>query len=313
VTMDSFEIVSSKRDAAEPIASSLETLACLETKAYLSLSEREKLRRSIEGTVASMTAESLAGRFHVGLEQDRLYEQPLARFRELILAPATRLATLRQFIETELPAGKPDFFKVLFIETVARQLGREWVDDSCDFLDVTIGTARLQELVLALAQDYHHAKHTKGTPLAVVMMPYGEQHTLMPTLLGLLFDTLGWSRQVLAPDTRFGPAFVEAVTHADVACIGWSNSRLVGEFCLLIDRIRSLRTKKRLPLIVGGAAALEAVDFLVDMGIDCICDSVYSAARICQNFYELEKLTSQAQRSRRTAVLKTNGLDWLSS
>lgn len=312
MTMDSVDIVSSKREAAEPLASNLETLACLETTAYLSRSEREKLRRSIEGTVASMTAESLAGRFHVGLEQDRRYETPLARFRELILAPSTRLTALRQFIETELPAGKPDFFKVLFIETAARQLGREWGADSCDFLDVTIGTARLQELILALAQDYRHAKQVNAPPLAAVMMPYGEQHTLMPTLLGLLFDTLGWSRKVLAPDTRFGPAFVEAVTHADVACIGWSNSRLVGEFCLLIDRIRSLRSQRKLPLIVGGAAALEAVDFLVEMGIDCICDSVYSAARICQNFYELEKLTSQAQRSGRTAVLNPNGLEWLS-
>lgn len=311
MTMDSFEgiAVAELPSRARPKPS--EFLASALATPYLNGIERAKLRRSIEGTVASMIADNLAGRFHVGLEHDRVYQPLLARFRELLLAPATRLGALRRFLLDDLPAGRPDFFKILFLESLARQLGREWMNDECDFIDVTVGSARLQELILALGQDYRQSGLHQETPMAAIMVPFGEQHTLMPTLLGVLFDTLGWAREIIAPDRRFGPGFTETVTHADVACIGWSNSRLTQEVSAMVHNIRQLHPHKKLPIIVGGVAALQAVDFLVDIGVDCICDSVYSAARICQNFHELQSLALQAQRTARTAMVKSDGLDWL--
>mgnify|MGYP006143880423 CR=1 FL=1 len=66
-----------------------------------------------------------------------------------------------------------------------------------------------------------------------------------------------------------------------------------------------------LPLVVGGAAALDSIDFLVGLGIDCICDSVYSAVRICDNYYELERISQQARAAGLTAVVSPSGIDWL--
>lgn len=292
-------------------------VACDARKAYLDTSEREKLRRILQGTVASVTAGNLAAMYDLGLEHDRLYSKPLAQFHELVLTPGTRVAALKSFIEQKLPAGRPDYIKALFIEAAARQLGERWVKDGCDFIDVTIGTARLQDLIQTFALETRKPAGTPHRPFAAVMTPFGEQHTLMAYLLGLLFDTLGWSRAVVEPGPKNSALLADAVARADVVCIGWSNDRLAGEFQELVGHIRALRAGRRLPLVVGGAAALKSVDFLVEIGIDCICDSVYSAARICKSFYDLEELNNQACGTGETAVGKTaivssSGIDWLS-
>ncbi|WP_245408956.1 cobalamin-binding protein [Rhizobium wuzhouense] len=284
-------------------------LAAERKRAYLTQSDGEKLRRLIEGTVASMTAEKLSARYDRGLEHDRLYEKALAEFRFLILNPRTRLASLRAFLEHQLPAGRPFYVKVLFLETVARLLGREWVSDDCDFIDVTIGSARLQELATSLSLELCDAG--REAPCALILTPSGEQHTLMPHLIGLLFESLGWASQVLDPAATKTPALGRALEGADIACIGWSNIRLAAEFKSLVQDVRKLRGEARLPLVVGGAAALDSVDFLVGLGIDCICDSVYSAVKICDSYYELERISQQARAAGRTAVVTPSGIDWL--
>ncbi|MDH4413614.1 MAG: cobalamin-binding protein [Rhizobium sp.] len=258
-----------------------------------------------------MTAEKLSTRYDRGLEHDRLYEKALAEFRILVLNPRTRLASLRAFLDHELPLGRPYYVKVLFLETVARLLGREWVSDDCDFIDVTIGTSRLQALAASLSLDLREAGRNPDAPGTLILTPPGEQHTLMPHLIGLLFESLGWTSEVLEPSTLKTPALARAVEAADIACIGWSNIRLAAEFKTLVQDVRNLRRGPRMPLIVGGAAALDSVDFLVGLGIDCICDSVYSAVKICESYYELERISQQARAAGRTAVVTPSGIDWL--
>ena len=314
--MDRTDIIMTDREPAftspaDIAAGNMRAIACSAGTAYLGPSEREKLRRILQGTVASMTAGNLAAMYDLGLEHDRLYQKPLAQFHDLILAPGTRVAALKQFIEQKLPAGRPDYVKALFIEAAARQLGERWTQDSCDFIGVTIGTARLQDLIQAFAIETRNPIGPTKRPFAVLITPLGEQHTLMSFLLGLLFDTLGWARTIVEPGPKNAAMLATAVKQADVVCIGWSNSRLAGEFQDLVTQIRSLRGNTSPPLIAGGVAALNSLDFLVEIGIDCVCDSVYSAARICQSLYELEKQTIQASDTGRTALIRSSRIDWL--
>lgn len=295
------------RDGAGPFKG----LAAEGKRAYLTRSDGETLRRFIEGTVASMTADKLSTRYDRGLEHDRLYETALSDFRVMVLDSRTRLASLRAFLEHELPPGRPPYVKVLFLETIARLLGKQWVSDDCDFVDVTIGTARLQELAICLSTEMQELSIRADTPTALILTPFGEQHTLVPHLIGLLFASLAWSSQVLEPSATKTAALARGVEAADIVCIGWSNVRLANEFKSLVSDLRKLRKEPRLPLVVGGAAALDSVDFLVGLGIDCICDSVYSAVKICDSYYELERISQQARAAGRTAVVTPSGIDWL--
>lgn len=298
------------RGTNRPFVGSKGLLAAGAVARYLGSGERDGLRRIIQGTVASMTAEKLAMRYDVGLEHDRDYDGALATFCDLLVGPKVSLSALRDFLRTGLPPDRPDFHRILFLETSARLLGRRWAQDECDFLGVTIATARLQEIIRVLSVEFRGIQLGQSMPHVVLIAPVGEQHTLMLHLLGLLFDALGWSRQIIDGREVGGSALESAIEQADVICIGWSNVRLRGAFTDLVATIRRIRPDRQAPIVAGGVAALDSVDFLVSLGIDCICDSVYSASRICESFYEFKQASQQAPGHGRTAVNKA-GNDWL--
>ncbi|MGV8938215.1 MAG: cobalamin-binding protein [Allorhizobium sp.] len=277
---------------------------------YLVSSEREKLRSIIQATVAPMTAHRLASRYDVGLEHDSRYGTALANFCSLVVRPGVRLAVMLDFLRDELPAGRTNFVKILFIEATARLLGQKWSSDDCDFVDVTIGTARLQEIIKVLSYEFRSLQANADAPFVALLSPVGEQHTLMQHLLGLLFDAMGWPSHILEGQDMKGPRLQSTIEQADIVCIGWSNQRLKAEFSTLVGTVRSHGSTPRLPIITGGAAALRSIDFIVNLGIDCICDSVYSASRICERFYELETLSQKAQGPGRMAAVNASGIDW---
>jgi methanogenic corrinoid protein MtbC1 len=259
-----------------------------------------------------MTAEKLAARYEMGLEHDRRYDAALTEFCAQVVRPGVRASALHAFLRSEIPADQPEIVKVLFIEAVARMLGRKWVDGDCGFVDVTIGSARLQEIIRLLSFEFRSRQPRPWIPYVVLLTPVGEQHTLAQHILGLLFDAMGWSNQILEGDALKGDMLRSAVKLADIVCIGWSNQRLKKEFQDIVATIRSLETGSRTPIVAGGVAALDSVDFLVGLGIDCICDSVYSASRICEKFYELEAIGNQSSASGQRFVVNYGGPDWLS-
>ncbi|MBR0558362.1 cobalamin-binding protein [Ciceribacter sp. L1K23] len=258
-----------------------------------------------------MTADRLAARYDMGLEHDSRYARAIDAFCPLVTSPGVRTPILLDFLRTELPADQPDFAKVLFIEAVTRELGRRWEGDDCDFVDVTVAVARLQDIIRLLSFEFRSLHGDANLPFVVLATPYGEQHTLMPYLLGLLFDAMGWSTRIVEGADLRSPRLRSALDHADIVCIGWSNQRLRSEFHDLVAAVRSTQRDRRPPIIAGGIAALDSVDFLVSLGIDCICDSVYSAARICERFYELEAISRQARGSPRRTAVNASGIDWL--
>lgn len=278
---------------------------------YLASSEREWLRRTIQRTVVPMAAENLAARYEMGLEHDRRYDTALANFCAQVIKPATRASALRELMRREIPADQPEIVSVLFIEAAARLLGRKWVDDDCNFVDVTIGTTRIQEIIRLLSFEFRNKPSHRWTPFVVITTPLGEQHTLAQHILGLLLDSMGWSSQILDGKDAQGSGLRSALKRADIICIGWGNQRLKKEFKDLITTARAVTPGLRTPIVVGGVAALDSVDFLVSLGIDCVCDSVYSASRILAKFHELEAVGQQAHASDRRFVGSAGRPDWL--
>ncbi|MFB2552359.1 cobalamin-binding protein [Ensifer soli] len=257
-----------------------------------------------------MTAGKLAARYELGLEHDRDYDGPLARFCDMLVDRDVSLPALRDFLRTDLPPERPDVHRILFLETAARLLGQKWVEDDCSFIDVTIATARLQEIIRGMSGEFRDIQLRPATPHVLLVCPAGEQHTLMLHLLALLFDALGWTHRLVDGRAASGPPLERAIEEADIICIGWSSEHLRGAFTDLVETIRRAAPDRQAPIVAGGFAALDCVDFLVSLGIDCICDSIYSASRICECFYEFRKASQQAPGHGRTAA-GTAGNDWL--
>lgn len=282
-------------------------------KNYVMAGRHEKLRYIIQESVASMVSRKLLTR----TDSDPL-EKPIDRnavegFIDMLLRPGMRMPVLRAFLESNLPANHSELDKVLFIEAVGRHLGHLWEEDSCGMVDVAIGTARLQDLIHVLSGEFGMKVAGGLPPHAVVLVPEGEMHTLMVHLMGLLFDSLGWSRSVFESGKASPVQFKAELAHADIACIGWNNIRLEPEMIRLVSEIRHHAGDRRVPILVGGVAALDSVDLLVEMGIDCICENVYSAARICERYRDLTKISQHARTASRGATVGRHPREWQAS
>ncbi len=265
----------------------------------LNRGDRARLFRLINGPVAAMTAEQLSGLLDDNLEADLRYTGLIGEFQGRVSDPRTPIQELLDFLARRVPTRRPSEAqtpnslrtaeKVLFIEAVARQLGKRWTDDSASFIDVSIACARLQDIAQALTMEASRQHLAGDAPFAAIVVPRGEQHTLMSHLIGALFQTIGWHQEVLLQETLDTEIFARRLGRADVVCIGWSNMRLQPDISHLIREVRLCSKDKTPPIIAGGVAALDFVDFLTDLGIACLCDSAYSAVSISQNYYSRNK------------------------
>ncbi|MET1414797.1 cobalamin-binding protein [Roseibium sp. HPY-6] len=257
-----------------------------------------------------MTAEQLSVDLDTGLENHPRYEDAIAGLHRLIVEPGTRLDQLLSCLENALPASSPPALKVLAVEAVARQLGREWSDDTSSFIDVTIASTRLQDLAQALSIETADRISAHSAPFAAILLPKDEQHSLMAHLTGAFFQAFGWQHQVLAHDEPTHQEIGSVVAKANAVCIGWSNMRLRSQVKQLIHDIKLSSPDRNQPLIAGGVAALDSVEFLVEMGIDCVCDTAYSAVKIADNFNNLEKMDFVSPQIRSGQYEKTRRIDW---
>lgn len=272
-------------------------------------SEKDTLRHLIEGPVAAMTAEQLSIDLDTGLENHPRYEPAIAGLHRLVVQSGTRLDQLLSCLENALPANSPSPVKVLVVEALARRLGREWSEDTSSFIDVTIASARLQDLAQALSIEAADRSSVYPGPFAAILLPKGEQHSLMAYLTGAFFQAFGWQHQVLSHDQATRSEFADIVSRADAVCIGWSNMRLRPEVGQLIDDLKLSKSRENQPLIAGGIAALDSIDYLVEMGIDCVCDTAYSAVKIADNFNNLEKINFASPSVRSGQVNNTKRID----
>ncbi|MFP1633815.1 B12-binding domain-containing protein [Zhengella sp. ZM62] len=269
------------------------------------------LRELLQGDVASMTAARLSDTREPRIDNDRLFAKPLADFQALVLARGTRLADLKAFLETELPPGRPAYLKVLFLEAMVRRLGVQWTRDDCDFIDVTIGTARMQQLIHALSAEFQRSQGRLHPPRALIVTTPSEQHTLMTHLLGLLFESLGWSRRISGENEAAPQRLATEIRAADVVCVSWASERLRDEVAALVRLVRLNQNARHIPIVFGGKAALDGVDFLVGLGVDCVCDSVYSAASICEHYVLLHRSDIRKERVVKAPASDEPRTEWL--
>lgn len=272
--------------------------------------ERDTLRHLIQGPVAARMAGQLSTDLGTGLEKHPRCTKAIANLRSLVLDTGSSLENLLSSLEQTLPPKSPPLVKILILEAAARQLGREWSDDITSFVDVAIAAARLQGLAQALAQEAAAPGTAPHAPFAAILLPEGEQHTLMPYLTGALFNAFGWQHQVLSHRKAPAQSFATAMRRANAVCIGWSTPRLKPQVRHLLDEIKLNRPERKQPVIAGGFAALDSVDFLVEMGIDCVCDTAYSAVKIAVIFTKLEKMSFKAPSSGCISNCVSKRIDW---
>lgn len=198
---------------------------------------------------------------------------------------------------------------VFLFEKIAIALGEKWVDDEADFLDVTIGMARLQAVLRGYveAQIVEPPRAHETCDVLIATMP-GEEHTFAATLLELNMRLLGWNTTLFSAKTHKDFARKVEADCYDVVCLSWSTDALTDSLANLKTTIEAFDIEKRPVLIAGGAAAEREGKWLVRVGVDYICDTAIGAVDVVHEALSAKHQSGSFGVSQRQRTVANSGL-----
>jgi methanogenic corrinoid protein MtbC1 len=166
-----------------------------------------------------------------------------------------------------------------YLAAAARRLGAGWEDDRLTFVEVTVGLARIQGVLLCLRSGFTPFS-TDGVRSALFASTPGEDHTIGVIMATELFRRSGWDVRLSLASSH--DALIEAASASSCAVIGLSSG---GERCIealvrLIPDLRAARPDAR--ILVGGRLATARPDMLALLGADALCPDAALAVEVAE-------------------------------
>jgi methanogenic corrinoid protein MtbC1 len=147
------------------------------------------------------------------------------------------------------------------IPEIARQLGKQWEDDSLSFADVSIGVNKLERVIHKL--DYlfqaNQLERQQNKAIFITGFP-GSQHSLGSLIFANFLIFSGW--QVHRPSQTNIDSIVYGVSSKEVQAIAISVStnEQLEELPSLIDLLRQKSKNPKIIVIIGGPLYNKAPD-----------------------------------------------------
>lgn len=160
----------------------------------------------------------------------------------------------------------------VFVELLApaaRRLGVLWEDDLCDFVDVTMGLWRLQEIVRELSSRQPDAHgDAAAMPRALFSVFPGEQHSFGTVIVDDVFRRAGWASECLPECTT--PDLLDHVARASIDLVGLTvaHDDHIARLPSLILALRSVSRNPRLCIMIGGRAVTDNPQIVTTSGAD---------------------------------------------
>lgn len=175
---------------------------------------------------------------------------------------------------------------VELLEPTARHLGEMWNNDECDFIDVTIGVGRLQNL-LAIFNDTFDLPQL-GTHRRVLMATTpGNQHSFGASMVQRLLSAAGW--HVDAEYSGVAGDIIAAVRGDYYAVIGLTagSDGQLAAMKAVIAEVRKISRNRAIGIMVGGPMFTENPEKAVLMGADATAPNAPTAVLAAQKLFDL--------------------------
>ena len=192
--------------------------------------------------------------------------EEIAAFGALVMGPDIGQATV--YFEAMRAKGHSiDSLFVSFLAPTARYLGELWEQDRCDFIDVTIGVARLQEILGIFgssmenpAIDQHHR--------ALLVTTKSEKHLFGVEMVAKFMRAAGWDTTVEAYLAPKDCAALVAREWFAVFGMTLSASTGVDAVAASIEAVRRASCNPTIGVMVGGPIFSGKPDLAVQVGAD---------------------------------------------
>ncbi len=162
----------------------------------------------------------------------------------------------------------------------ARRLGTLWCDDTCSFMDVTIGMGRLQRALFGLNPRFLDARRSDKPSRRILMLPTpGEQHTFGLQMAAEFFRRDGWEVDGdVSATCKQACGRVRAMRY-DAVGLSLGSEALVDSCARSIRSIRLASKNETITVIIGGQLIEQRPEFVDAVGADAPAGAGSAAPR----------------------------------
>jgi len=135
----------------------------------------------------------------------------------------------------------------------ARRLGQHWEDDDCDFLDVTMGLWRIQEVMREITLSFPPHSDREAAPRAALFAPMpGDNHSLGALMVEEVFARAGWQTEALTETKRQKLLQLVGDRHFDLVGLTVSCDCPNGALSDLVAALRVVSRNPNVKILIGG-------------------------------------------------------------
>lgn len=179
-----------------------------------------------------------------------------------------------------------DTLFVEVLEPTARRLGTMWDNDDCNFIDVTLGVARLQKL-LAIFNETHMVPEVATKRRVLMAMTPSDQHSFGVTMVEQFLSAAGWQVQTeIAASVGEIIATASSSWFAVIGLTAGSTDRLA-TLRKLIPALRTESLNARVGIMVGGPTFTADPSLASTVGADATACNAPAAVLVAQKLFDL--------------------------
>jgi MerR family transcriptional regulator, light-induced transcriptional regulator len=162
----------------------------------------------------------------------------------------------------------------------ARQIGIWWEEDACDFVDVTMGLWRLQQIVYELSARLPGKAPMFGQSRKALFSVFpGSDHSFGTVIVEECFRRQGWQTSLLTSATDQQLINMVAEQHYDVIGLTITHDDDMMNAPALIGRIRTRSRNPMLGVIVGGRIFTQSPELAMQIGADATASDAEQAVK----------------------------------
>ena len=197
---------------------------------------------------------------------------------------------LLDFVDHLLVAGSS--VETLYVELLApaaRRLGEFWEEDSADFVDVTMGLWRIQEILRELTLRIPPQPRLGHGQRSALFSPMpGEQHSFGTLMIAECFQRAGWETDALIEPTQSELIGKCAKMHYDLIGLTVSCDCSTASLVNLVKTIRVVSCNPKARIVVGGRVINEQPDLVAQCGADATAVDATSAVVLANRLVPIQ-------------------------
>ncbi len=198
-------------------------------------------------------------------------------------------STLLDFVDNCLATGST--IENIYIELLApaaRRLGDQWDNDHADFIDVTMGLWRIQEVLRELTLRIPPPDAPgQGQRSALFSTMPGEQHSLGTLMVAECFLRAGWDAEVMMEPTQAELTAKFVNKHYDMVGLTISKDCPTDALTGLIKTIRSVSSNPGIRIMIGGRFVNTQTELVDQCGADGSAADAVSAVEAANQMVPL--------------------------